>query len=119
MVFSGAGTATSVSRAATLTKMPSRMGLVTSWRTEAGQLRRPPLGKNAPDRDHDRQMDGDQQEQGHGALVAIGLQDQRDADEDRVGLRGAEARDDAGDRVDPEEPPGEPRAQRPDDGHAT
>ena len=80
---------------------------------EARQLRRPPLGENAPDGDHDRHMDGDQQEQGHGPLVAIGFQDQGDANEYRIGLRGAEARDDAGDRVDPEIPPGDhvPSAQ--------
>ena len=42
------------------------------------------------------EVDRDQQEERHRARIAIGFQDHRHADENRIGLTGRKARNDAG-----------------------
>ena len=43
----------------------------------------PPLDHQGRREDHDRQVDGDEEEERHGAFVAVGLEDHRHADEAR------------------------------------
>ena len=67
--------------------------------------------------DHDdRKVDRDEQEQRHRALLAIGFEDQRDADEDGVRLPGGKTRDHRLGAADVEESPGREARERPDDG---
>ena len=63
----------------------------------------PALGQNRRERHGDGKVDRDQEEKWDGPLVPIGLEDHRDAHEDRVRLTGGEAGNDAGDAFDAEE----------------
>ena len=74
----------------------------------------PALGEDRRQRHGDGQMHGDQHEERHGARFAIGLQDHRHADEDRVGLTGRETGHDLETPVRPKKRAADRCRQRPD-----
>lgn len=63
-------------------------------------------------------MDGDEQEERDGTLVPIGLEDHRDADENRIRLTRRETGDHPGNTFDPKEAPSDHGGQEPDYGNA-
>ena len=115
---SGAGIQGAMGRHAEPARMPMMIGCVARRRRMARAEASRPSARSGREGHGDGKMHGDEEKERHRALVAIGLEDHRDADEHRVRLAGGEAGDHRRGAGEPEEALPDDHRKRPHDGHA-